>query len=305
MSVIRHVALIILVTSTAISDEKKTFSELLNPEPLDTFNNSFKQDSKLFKEKYNCPTDIKSDINDINLKLLQEFSNPPLPKKSNAQLERDKIKAHKKKRKKKYSDDDDSNQFNFNQYNNSQNIFIKTPDIPSDKNNSKPVVKIKTTKPTKKSTYITNMIWFGYGQGAKIDANTFSIGFRGGSFGVDMYKSFSLEYEGNFHDFTIPHDNYYVIDEDGVKKSLGLDLIYFVDLKKEQSIYLKGGLYGESRCKFVQSRDTDNAYCHNKYTSYSFSTGAGYMYSYKNLAFSAGYHLNRGFEATIGFKLFK
>ena len=181
------------------------------------------------------------------------------------------------------------------------NSYYEPSYISSDENN------IQTTKPkdTKDNNNTSNKrpIWLSYATGGQIGEESFSLGMRFGSWGMDIYKSFALEYHksGKFYDFSIPHNNYTVLADNAVDTSIGMDLIYFIDFAKQQSIYIKGGLYREATCKFVRSIDTGYSYCNNQNGTYVPSTGIGYIFSYKPIFISLGYHINRGVTIAIGF----
>ncbi len=255
--------------------------------------------------------------------------------KTNIQLEMEKIEREKEKNNYNYDTYSYDNQFEINtiKQEDEKNLLIEDtveqeeakhnyddqPESIFNKNNNQAISESNATKFTEKlrrsmwGTYAKNYkinekskskIWITYAKGGSINEDSFSIGGRfDSSWGVDLYKSFALEFDqgDNFYDFSIPHNNYMVIDDSAIKNSFGMDLIYFIDFKEKQSMYIKGGFYNETTCKLVRSRDTGWSYCNEKDSTYLPSAGIGYMYDYKNIVFSIGYHIRRGIEVSIGF----
>ncbi len=144
-----------------------------------------------------------------------------------------------------------------------------------------------------------------------------STGFKDGNIspgiGVRFKNNIGLEIGGIFNqdslpgplnDFALPSDA--LFNDLGNKKvgaQIGGDVLGFLDVSPNVSIYGSLGLYFQNLSQVVQSQATNEIYQQTSSTNVSGAVGAGVTYSASdNIDLGVGYHSLRGVTTRVGIK---
>lgn len=129
----------------------------------------------------------------------------------------------------------------------------------------------------------------------------FSGAVRFGHFGVEVGAGYRL-YPGML-DYPCPHYDYTIIDYDYLSSLVGVDLIHYIDLADNVSIYAGGGLYLMEYDTVVESNSTYWVY--RQYTRYEgrFAYSGGLQIHQNGIGIGIGYHSLRGVNLQMLFKL--
>jgi opacity protein-like surface antigen len=134
------------------------------------------------------------------------------------------------------------------------------------------------------------------------------IGVRYSNIGLEVGAVFNQDnLNGTVNDFSLPTNNptFSSFTDLGIKKvspQWGVDLLGFVDVSPQVSLYGSAGIYFQSLSQIVQSQATNEFYKQTNETNTTGALGGGVKFKPSdNVSIGVGYHSIRGVTAGVGF----
>ena len=143
--------------------------------------------------------------------------------------------------------------------------------------------------------------WFGIGQNKDL---SMEIGYSYKNYGANIYNAGNYDYaEGEVINSRPPHTSYVVEKGRKVGGTIGMDVMYFVNLWKFRP-FVEGGFTVEEKRDIAVSTnilDKGALYTLNRKTKLGFAGGAGLQFRYKLLLIGVEFHTAKGIIGQVGF----
>lgn len=133
----------------------------------------------------------------------------------------------------------------------------------------------------------------GYSEKDKALSSSFAI--TGDNLGIEFGIIFSKRY--TYYEYPYPSGNYTIVGEEETGYAYGTDILGFIDLTKNISIYGGFGVYKQEYVLITRRDNSTEDYC-LPFEKHKFETGlsAGIQFIFKKFLLGLGYHELRGYN---------